>query len=261
MKLILIFFTVLASLLCSPFSFAEDFSSLQKTGKATVVDVITPYTIQLDSGKIINLSGIHYPDYDLETPGDFSLTAYQILKDLLPGQQVEVWQTQDKNWGRKNRLGHEYAHIQIIKKDIWAQGILLSLGLAHVRTKQRNPEMAEQMYALENLARSEKSGIWQTGQAIISPDEAHKHIGEFAVIEGRIKAASLNKNRLYLNFGSNWREDFTVSVAPENMRNFTENGLDPMKWNNKHVQVRGYIRSYNGPFMEINHREALILLE
>ena len=45
------------------------------------------------------------------------------------------------------------------------------------------------------------------------------------------------------------------------MRNFTENGLDPMKWNNKHVQVRGYIRSYNGPFMEINHREALILLE
>ena len=65
----------------------------------------------------------------------------------------------------------------------------------------------------------------------------------------------MRRNKLYLNFGNNWRDDFTVSVSALNLRKFTKRKIDLKKWNGKKIRVRGWLRSYNGPFMEINHPE------
>ena len=261
MKQILVFLCLVASLLFSAPTMAQDFSALKDEGQAQVVEVITPYTIQLSNGQLIQLSGIHFPDYDPENTGDLSLAALNILKDALIGQRVRIYQTQGTDWGRQNRMGHQLAHLQRIEDGAWIQGLMLSLGLAVTKTTQRTPELAAFMYALEDEARKEKLGFWEHEDAILTPEQAAEHTGSFQIVEGTIAGVAMNKNRLYINFGQNWRDDFTVSVAPADLKRFTENGLNPQQWGGQKIRVRGWIESYNGPYIEIDHPEAIEKLD
>jgi len=238
-----------------------DFADLKQTGIAKVVNVIDPLTIQLDDGRLIRLTGLNYPDYSLTSPGELSMTALQILRDMLTGQSVYIYQTKDKELGRLNRMGHHIAHLQRQADETWMQGTIVALGLAQVRTSQRNREMAAQLYALENNAREQKLGLWaEHGFHVLSPEEASNHLYGFEVIEGTVRSASLKKNRLYLNFGENWREDFTVSIPASNRRLFSKAGLDPLQWNDKRLRVRGWVDEYNGPYIEVDHPEAVEVL-
>jgi hypothetical protein len=87
------FFMAVSSLFIGAPAHAQDFSALKSTGRAQVIEVITPYTVQLDNGQIVRLSGVHFPDYDAENPGELSITALQILKDMLSRKEVRVFQT------------------------------------------------------------------------------------------------------------------------------------------------------------------------
>lgn len=238
-----------------------DFQALRYMGIQKVARVVDPHTVQLGTGKFVRLAGIDVPDFDPHEPGNLSITAMQVLSDMLVGQDVYVHQTKKKDWGRSNRMGHNIAHIQRKSDEVWVQGTLLSLGLARVRTSQRNPEMALQMYELEEKARGERLGLWAVEDfQILKQSEAKKHIGGFHVVEGKIESASLKSNTLYLNFGLNWKYDFTVAIASADRKRFSKQGLDPLQWNGKTVRARGWIRSYNGPYMEINHPEAIEIL-
>ncbi len=251
---------IVLSLLWPVSSFAADFSALKKIDSAEVIEVITPQTIMLRNGQIIHLAGIRFPDYTPQVAGSFAVTAIKILKDMLGGQSVEVYQTKNKDWGRSNRMGHDLAHLYIPEKGLWVQGALLSLGLAQVETAQRNPEMAAQMLEIEKAAREEKTGIWEEAK-ILSPEETPGHLNSFQIVEGKIESAAIKKNRYYLNFGGNWRDDFTVSIAPENKSVFSKQGINPLDWNGKRVRVRGWVQSYNGPYIDVTHPEAIEILQ
>lgn len=234
-----------------------DFSELRRTGMVNVKAVIDPQTIQLEDGHIVRLTGIDFPDFNPDEPGDFSLTAMQILRDMLVGKTVLLYQTVNREEGRINRMGQDIAQVQRESDKVWVQGTLLSLGLARVRTAQRNPEMAQQMYDLEQAAMKDKTGIWENYSKVLKPEEAEAHEGSFQIIEGRIESAALKQNRIYLNFGKDWKSDFTISIAPENKRAFSKQNLDPLQWNGKQVRVRGWIESYNGPYIQISHPAAI----
>ncbi|HOO81810.1 MAG TPA: thermonuclease family protein [Alphaproteobacteria bacterium] len=267
---ILVFFLLLANLYSIGAAYgqdasalpASDFSALRKTGEAQVLEVISPLTVKLSNGDIVRLPGLHFPDYDYtaERTGPFALTAMKVLQDMLEGKKVEIYQTPKKDWGRTNRMGHALAHLVRSDSGLWAQGMLIRLGLAQVKTSQRNPEMAAQLYALEAEARHEKIGIWENDDVILSPEDALKHLNSFQIVEGVIQSAAMKKNRVYLNFGGNWRNDFTVSIAPEDRRIFSKAEINPLDWNGAHVRVRGWVEEYNGAYIEIDHPEALEIL-
>lgn len=231
---------------------------LRETGRAKVKAVIDPQTIQLDNGRTIWLAGLDFPDLNPRKAGELSIKAKAILEDFLKGQQVKIYQTKTQDLGRMNRMGHDIAHLE--KDEIWVQGLLLELGLARVRTTQRNRDLAAAMYEKETAARLEGIGIWESEGAILTPETAENHIGSFQLVEGRIESVTLNKNRLYLNFGKNWRTDFTIMVAPMDRRLFTRAGIDPMQWGGQRVRVRGWLERYNGPMIKVDHPEAIELL-
>lgn len=231
-----------------------NFEEMRRADNGIVTEVITPLTLKLKDGRFIHLAGLDYPDLDYYDPGDLSVTALKILKDFLTDQPILVYQTPSSKQGRINRMGHNIAHVVRADEEIWVQGMLISLGIARTRTTLYNPEMASQMLALENKAREAKNGMWDMNDhKILTPEQAKDHIGAYKIVEGYINSASMHNNRLYLNFGNNWREDFTVSVSAFDLKRFTRQKIYPKDWNGKKIRVRGFITSYNGPYMEINH--------
>lgn len=239
-----------------------DFSELIETGTGRVVKVINPLTVELEDGRKIYLSGLDFPDLDYYAPGELAVTAQKIMADMLEGKDVTLYQTKSGDRGRTNRMGDHLAHLQRKEGSLWVQGTLLSLGLARVRTTADTPEMASQMYSIESQARLEKLGLWSiVAFQISTPDDAEKFIGTYHVVEGQILGATMKKNRLYLNFGKNWKNDFTVSISASDRRIFQNQGHNPQDWMGSKVRVRGWLGSYNGAYMEIDHPERFELLE
>lgn len=230
-------------------------------GIERVATVIDPQTVQFQDGRLVRLDGLDFPDYDPNDPGELSGTAVEVLRDMLVNEDVNFYQTKNSELGRVNRMGHEIGHIERKKDNAWAQGALLALGLARVRTTERNNDMAFQLYIWEKKAREEKIGLWDMEEyKILSPEETPAHERSFQIVEGRIESAAMNQNRVYLNFGKDYRTDFTVSIPPESRRHFSKANLDPLQWNGRVIRVRGWIESYNGPFIEVDHPAAIELV-
>lgn len=242
--------------------YSADFSTLENTGTARVEQIISPLTLRLKDGRIISLAGIDIPDNDMTKPGIFAITAMQILDDALTGQDIILFQTKDKTRGRINRMQHHVVHIARKSDNLWAQGLLIKLGLARVMTSPSNSEMASAMLGLEQQSRAQKSGFWENDlYTIKTPETISAHPGRLEIAQGQIKSAAMKKNRIYLNFGNDWRNDFTVSIAPEYRREFIKAGIDPLSLNGKEIRVRGWVQDYNGPLIEITHPAALEILD
>ncbi len=73
-------------------------------------------------------------------------------------------------------------------------------------------------------------------------------------------AAAVVRGRVYLNFGPDWRTDFTIAIAPRDRRRFTRAGLLPGDWDGRRLRVRGWLKRYNGPMIEATHPEQIELL-
>lgn len=264
MIITLTFLVILSSL--SPASAEEkaitaDFSTLKQTGYENVSAIIDGQTIAMKSGKIIRLAAINIPQNGFEDVGEYGLLAKQKLESILPpNTKVTLYQTKTPKMGRVNRMDQHLAHIALTDNQ-WVQGVLLHEGLARAEPTETNPELAAEMYKYEAAARSEKRGLWADENfAVLNHEEAIKAEGNFAIIEGRIKKAASVKNNLYLNFGENWRNDFTVTVSSKIRKKMVRAGLDPLALQDVDVRVRGWVREYNGPMIDLNHPASLEII-
>ncbi len=73
--------------------------------------------------------------------------------------------------------------------------------------------------------------------------------------------AAVVRGRVYLNFGADWKTDFTVTVAPRDRRLFDDAGIDPGAFAGARLRVRGWVKQYNGPMIEVTHPEQIEVLE
>ena len=63
----------------------------------------------------------------------------------------------------------------------------------------------------------------------------------------------------YINFDDNWQEDFSVGIMISDLELFEVINFDDLK--NKKVRVRGWLESYNGPYIQIFHPAHLEVLK
>ena len=69
------------------------------------------------------------------------------------------------------------------------------------------------------------------------------------------------KNKIYLNFGKNWKTDFTIAVSTSLRKKFAKEGVHVLSLAQTPVRVRGYVRDYNGPFLELEDTVHLEILK
>lgn len=160
----------------------------------------------------------------------------------------------------KDRYGRLNA--QVFTGTEWVQGALLSQGLVRATPEMAGDACSQELLAAEAKARDSKSGHWGDGGfAVLTPDDLKAKAGTFQVVEGKVQSTANQHGRIYLNFGTDWHSDFTVSVAKEDAKRFRTAHVNLRKLQGKRVRVRGWLQSYYGPEMEIARPNAIENLE
>lgn len=235
-----------------------DFQELKaETVQVKVQKVIDPLTFISTNDTIYKLSGLDVPG--LDTGGsDIVEQATKKVTELIADQDLKVYVTKDQTTGRQNRMGQKLVQAERKKDSLWIQGQLVAEGLARVRTTPANPEMARQLLALEESARSASKGLWADPQyGVYGIDLISPKANSFVIVEGRIFSVSNRNNETFLNFGQDWKKDFTIGISPEMRRQISKQGLNFAALVKKNVRVRGFIEDRNGPFITLDHPEQL----
>ena len=229
-----------------------DFSDLVLTGDGQVQEVLGPLRLRLTDGRIVQLSSLHIPDLTPYDGGDISLAAQALLTETLTNKQIRIYQTKRDDKGRQNRMGHLLAQIEVKNGELWVQGLLLKNGLALVMPTKDNIEMSAQMSALEQEARTSKIGMWaDDGYTVYTPETASEGLNSWGIVEGTVRAAASVRNTYYLNFGTDWKTDFTIGIPSDIRRTMSAHGIDLALFTGRRVRVHGWLESYNGPYIEL----------
>lgn len=237
---------------------SAEFKELKHTKSGRIDKIIDGLTLLLADGTIIRLASIDIPDFALWQGAIYSEAALELLETTLSkGTEVMVYQTRMAKKGRLTRMKHELAHIKTKKDNIWIQGLLLANGLARVYTTPNANEMLSQMYRAEQTARKDGIGFWSKEDGefpIMATDNIElltAAMGDFVIVEGVVEKAATVRNTLYLNFGKDWKSDFTVTITPAIRKKLARDGINLMNLGGESVRVRGWLREYNGPMIEL----------
>jgi endonuclease YncB( thermonuclease family) len=240
-------------------------AGLKQSGAAAVEEAVDGDTLILKDpvlgARQVRLVGIQAPKLPLGRPNfptwPLADEAKKALESLALGRTL----TLSFGGAEMDRHGRLLAHLH--RADgTWVQGEMLKLGMARVYTFPDNRALAAEMLKLESDARAAKRGIWaHPFYAVRGPEQAAKAIGSFQIVEGKVKKAAKVKGRLYLNFGDDWRRDFTVAIDAAAERMFKKAGVDPLALEGRRVRVRGWLKEQNGPLIVATHPEQVERLE
>jgi endonuclease YncB( thermonuclease family) len=233
--------------------------------RVAVADVIDGDTVVLDravdGGKQVRLVGLQAPKLPLGRAGfrtwPLADEAKAAVQSLVNGHAVTLYY----GGARKDRHGRHLAHL--VRDDgLWVQGEMLARGLARVYSFADNRSAVAEMLAIEAEARAARRGIWALPfYALLAPEQANGRIDTFQIVEGKVLTAARVNGRTYLNFGADWRTDFTVTVDAAADRLFRRQGTDPLTFEGRRVRVRGWLGRYNGPTIEASHPEQIEVLD
>jgi hypothetical protein len=196
-------------------------------------------------GSEIRLAGILSPGADGEAASREAVSRARAALDAVLRQGAVTLAEQGQD-----RYGRVLAEVFV--DGVWAQESLLRQG--EVRAAPDNPSAvcAGRLLKAEDAARSAHAGHWQDGLfAVRTPEQLGSRTGSFQIVEGTVVTAAQVKGRAYINFGADYRSDFTFTVAPEDMKAFRQAKFDVKALAGKRVRVRGWLESFNGPEMEI----------
>jgi micrococcal nuclease len=200
-------------------------------GETTVASVVDGDTVVIDppvgGADQVRLVGLQAPKLALGRVGfeewPLAPEAKAALEALVLGRGVALY----VGGADRDRHGRILAHL--VRDDgLWVQGRMLARGWARVYSFPDNRWGVGAMLALERAARAAGLGMWAHADYAV---RAHTDLagldGTFQLVEGRVRAAATVKGRAYLNFGSDWKSDFTVTVEARDCKRFEAAGLDP----------------------------------
>ncbi len=166
-----------------------------------------------------------------------------------------------------DRYGRLVAQVFVERdgQSAWLQEVLLEAGLARVLTYTEDRTYAEPLLLAEAQARQAGTGIWSDPAHDVltaDPNVLAQHVGEIRLVSGRVHGVTrLGSGRTYINFGPDWRSDFTIMISEEDIGLFDAEAWDASGLERRRVRVRGRIVETNGPMIRLDHPERLEVLE
>jgi micrococcal nuclease len=218
-----------------------------------VARVLAGDRLELADGRRVRLAGIRLPRMMAGPPEQAEAALARLVADGL----VRLGTTP----APLDRYGDVVAQVE--RADgLWLQGALLERGLAQVQTGPDEAARAAAMLALEQAARAAGRGLWR--QPAFGPRQADQladAVGSFQIVQGRILRVAPTEDYIYLNFGLDWRSDFTLRVRRAELdANFERSSVDVLALAGRRVEVRGFVLDAGGPLIELSHPEQIQVL-
>ncbi|MGB0747824.1 MAG: thermonuclease family protein [Magnetospiraceae bacterium] len=240
---------------------AGSVTALDPAGASRVVTVIDGDTVILADRREVRLVGIQAPKLPLGRRNfkkwPLADEAKTALEKLCLDQTVTLYQ----GGAGMDRHGRVLAHL--VRDDgLWIQGAMLRQGMARVYSFPDNRAAVAELLAEEKAARAEGAGLWtHPYYDLHDAGSVADALDTFQIVEGRVVDTARIKGRVYLNFGPNWRTDFTVSLDRKADKMFQAVGIDPLALKGRDIRVRGWVRQRNGAMIEATHPEQIEILE
>jgi hypothetical protein len=227
-----------------------------------VVRVETNGVLVLEDGRAVKVEGLLLPAGSRDhAPRYLADEAISVLSDLVRGRLV----TLAAQWPKEDRYGRLRAQVFMMDNvaQPWLQFEVLHRGLARVSIAPDRRECVGELYTAEDEARRSHNGIWSQATYAVRPASSafDGDTDTFQVVKGRILSADVKNGRGYLDFGTDWRHDFTVTISPADMKTFHLAGVDPQSYEGKTVRVRGWVEHLRRPEIEVAGPEDIEVLD
>ncbi len=224
---------------------------------AVIAAAIDGDTMQLADGRLLRLAAIMAPKGEEPLAAAASAALAEAAgRSLL----LEFGPRQMDRHGRL--LAQAWLAAADGTKATWLQAMLVAEGLARVASTEDTRASVAELLRIEEQARNAGRGLWaDPAYRIRTPADAGEALDSFQIVEGRVLAAALVRNGGYLNFGADYKTDFTLSFSRESLRRLKENGRVFKSLQGVRLRARGWLRSFNGPLIDITHPEQIEVLE
>jgi len=233
---------------------ADEFTS-GETGQAVTVNSPLSLTLELaDSVLEVRLA-------EIETPN--GLYGLQMSDINVLGRSVRL----EYGGLQRDRYDRALAQAYWTENDDehWLQGELVSMGAARVYSYADNHAATPELLRLEQQARENGRGLWALPEYRVRdthPDALAQDVGSVQLVEGRVlDVTRLSSGRTYLNFGLDYRTDFTVIIEARDRQVFEDAGLDLLTLETQRIRVRGWLDAENGPMMRLDHPQRIEILD
>lgn len=230
-----------------------------------VTRILDSETIALDDGsevRLVNALAPRPPDLaaDAEAVAAWepATAARAALEALVAGRSVALL----FSGRRTDRYGRLLAHVRLADSPGAGsvQERLVAAGHARVYALPGSTACIARLLALESEARAARRASWAHAAYQIrdaaAPRELIRFRDTFQLVEGVARRVTDVRGHLYVNFGADWRTDFTAHLAPPVRRGLVVSpGAADL--DGRRVRVRGWIEWRNGPFIDL-HDAALL---
>lgn len=211
-----------------------------------IVDVTREADFVLESGGLAKLTGLRFP------PASPVLDEALAQLRALVGQPLVVLGGAERDrWGRlpvRARIVDVRGEVDLAEK-------LVEAGLALVAPGAAESFCQPELLALEETARERNLGLW--ADALYKPVDADQisrlqdRFGTFTLIEGRVRSIGERKQRIYLNFGGHWAEDFTIIIPRRTWKTMMDRGWTAADLKGQRVRARGILEPWQGAALTI----------
>jgi len=121
------------------------------------------------------------------------------------------------------------------------------------------------LYTAEAAARAEAAGAWSSGAfSVMGPDPnaLSQRLDGPVIVEGRVvDTGEARDGRVFVNFGLDWRSDFTATADRRSREVFLEAGMDLVALEGAQIRVRGWLYETNGPAVSLTHPAQLEIVD
>ena len=210
--------------------------------------------LNLGSGRTLNLLDVRLPD------GSESKRPLAWLQSLSGRRVATSTLAAGDRWGRQTgdvALLDEAAPIDMAD-------LLVAEGMAMVDAGDKGVLCRPELLAAERRARARRLGVWAGERH--GPFAAHDltglkaAIGRFVLVEGVVRSVGERRERTYLNFGRDWKEDLTITIPKRTWAALAQRGLSAATLKGKRIRARGVLEEWQGVAMEITAADMLEVL-
>lgn len=217
----------------------------------TVQKINEDATLILDNGHSYILSNLRFPQ---KSP------AMDWLKNNLLNKKISIHAPKNANTESKDRFGRTSAHALTEKKE-WIQAEMIRQGLAIVSSTPAQRDLVSALYILEHGARRAQKGLWGNPAYAVKNDRSIRGTKDsFQIFEGTIKSVAVKDLYCYINFGADYKTDFTAVIKRDSFslfRSAADSSFLPEIWKGGRVRIRGWVEEKNGPMMLLTHPEQI----